>query len=150
MPRTLFPKASKNRATIILDLVHSDIAGPLPVSSKGRARYFVTFIDDKSRWVAVYFLKVKSDCFASFKRFQTFEERRTDKKFKMLRSDGGGEYTSNAFKTHLERNGIHQQFTVAHTPQQNGAAERMNRTLKDFVRAMLLHKNVPEEFGQMP
>eukprot|EP00171_Calliarthron_tuberculosum_P012272 IDg12272t1 len=109
MPRTAFPKAMQNRATEILDLVHSDIAGPLPVSSKGGAR-------------------------------------RTGEKIKILRSDGGGEYTSNAFKTHLERYSIHQQFTVAHTPQQNGVAERMNRTLKDLVRAMLLHKNVLEEF----
>eukprot|EP00171_Calliarthron_tuberculosum_P004362 IDg4362t1 len=141
MPRSAFPKASQNRSTGSLDLVHSDIAGPLPVSSKGGVKYIVTFINNKSRWVAVYPLKVKSDCFASSKRFQTFEERRTGKKIKTLRSDGGGEYTSNAFKTHLERNGIHQQFTVAHTPQQNKVAERMNRTLKDLVRAMLLHKN---------
>eukprot|EP00171_Calliarthron_tuberculosum_P022857 IDg22857t1 len=96
--------------------------------------------------VTVYPLKVKSDCFESFKRFQTFAERRTGNKVKSLRSDGGGEYTSNEFQGYLERNGIHQQLTVAHTPQQNGVSERMNRTLKDLVRAMLLHKNVPEEF----
>eukprot|EP00171_Calliarthron_tuberculosum_P006978 IDg6978t1 len=74
MPHTTFPKASQNRATGIFDLVHSDIAGPLPVSSKEGARYFVTFIDGKSRWVAVYPLKVKSDCFANFKHFQTLKK----------------------------------------------------------------------------
>eukprot|EP00171_Calliarthron_tuberculosum_P002040 IDg2040t1 len=146
MPRTAIPKASQSRSTGILDLVHSDVAGPLPVFSKGGARYFVIFIDDMSRWVTVYPMKVKSDCFTCFKHFQTFTERQTGKKIKILRSDGGGEYTSNDFKAHLKQKGIQQQLTVAHTPQQNGVAERMNRTLKDLVRAMMLHKNVPEDF----
>eukprot|EP00171_Calliarthron_tuberculosum_P001299 IDg1299t1 len=77
MPRTSIPKTSQSRSAGILDLVHSDVAGPLPVSSKGGARYFVTFIDDKSRWVTVYPIKAKSDSFASFRHFQTFSEGKT-------------------------------------------------------------------------
>ena len=65
---------------------------------------------------------------------------------KGLRSDNGGEYLSNDFKQYLSENGIHHQLTVAYTPQQNGVAERMNRTLLDLVRSMLHHKSLPKHF----
>ena len=146
MPRTAIPKESASRAEGILDLVHTDIAGPLPVMSKGGARYFVTFIDDMSRWTTAYPIRTKCECFSYFKRFQRSAERLTGRKIKALRSDGGGEYTSNEFKDYLEQSGIAQQLTVPYTPQQNGVAERMNRTLKDLTRAMMLHKDVPQEF----
>ncbi len=63
-----------------------------------------------------------------------------------MRSDGGGEYMSSEFKAFLEDNGIHHQQTCAYTPQQNGVAERMNRTLKDITRSMLKYKNAADEF----
>lgn len=66
MPRTAFTKASQSQPYNILDLVHSDTAGPLQVSSKGGASYFVAFIDDKSRWVNVYPIKVNFNCFKNF------------------------------------------------------------------------------------
>ena len=78
-------------------------------------------------------------------RYKRFVEKQTGRKIKALRSDGGGEYISAEFKTYLDDNGISQQLTVAHTPQQNGVAERMNRTLKDLMRAMMLHKSLPED-----
>eukprot|EP00171_Calliarthron_tuberculosum_P004931 IDg4931t1 len=144
IPRTSIPKTSQSSSVGTLDLVHSDVAGPLSVPSKGGARYFVTFIDDNSRWVTVYPIKSKSESFASFRHFQNFAERQMGRKIKSLRSDGRREYISNALQAYIERNGIHQQITVAHTRQQIRVAERMNRTLKDLVRAMILHKNVPE------
>lgn len=146
MARTAAPRSSRSHATGILDLVHTDVAGPMPVHSQGRALYYVTFIDDMSRWVAVYPLKAKSECFDAFKKFQLSAERLTGRKIKALRSDGGGEYISNEYRAHLKSVGIHHQRTVAYTPHQNGVAERMNRTLKDLMRSMLLHKNVPQEF----
>ena len=146
MPRTAIPKESNSRAEGILDLVHTDIAGPLPVMSKGGARYYITFIDDKSRWTIAYPMGTKSECFHYFKLFQRSAERQTGRKIKALRSDRGGEYNSNEFRDYLEKNGIAQQLTVPYTPQQNGVAERMNRTLKDLTRAMMLHKDVPQEF----
>eukprot|EP00171_Calliarthron_tuberculosum_P002750 IDg2750t1 len=132
MPRTAIPRVSHRESTGLLDLIHSDIAGPLPIMSKGGAKYFVTFIDDKSRSVTVYPIATKSECFETFRRFQRYAERRTGRKIRAIRSDGGGEYTSNTFRDFLERNGIAQQMTVSYTPQQNGVAERMNRTLKDL------------------
>lgn len=70
----------------------------------------------------------------------------TGRKIKAMRSDGGGEYISIEYSDHLESNGIQKQLTVPHTPHQNGVVERMNRTSKNLMRAMLLHKNVSKEF----
>ncbi len=146
MHRSPIPRASETRAAGLLDLIHTDVAGPLSVPSKGGALYFVTFIDDKSRWLTVFPIKSKSDCFSCFLKFRSGVETQTGRKIKAIRSDGGGEYLSNEFKGFMTQNGIHHQQTCAYTPQQNGVAERMNRTLKDLVRAMLFHRNVPEEF----
>ncbi len=99
-----------------------------------------------SRWLVVYPIKSKWDCFSCFCSFRNKVETQTGRKIRAIRSDGGGEYMSDQFKNFLEKNGIHHQQTCAYTPQQNGVAERMNRTLKDLIRAMLKHKNVPTEF----
>ena len=146
MPRAAIPKLSETRASELLQLVHTDLAGPMEVLSKGGARYFVTFIDDKSRWLTVYPLHRKSDCFDSFQRFLRIAETQTGCKLRQLRSDGGGEFFSNDFTSFLDSKGIKRQTTCAYTPQQNGVAERMNRTLKDQIRAMLHHSNTPFEF----
>ena len=146
MPRAAIPKFSETRASELLQLIHTDLAGPMEIRSKGGARYFVTFIDDKSRWLTVYPLHRKSDCFDAFQRFLRLTETQTGCKLRQLRSDGGGEYFSNEFSSFLEDRGIQRQTTCAYTPQQNGVAERMNRTLKEHMRAMLLHNSTPLEF----
>ncbi len=63
-----------------------------------------------------------------------------------MRTDNGGEYLSNKFRAYLSEHGIHHQLTVAYTPQQNGVAERMNRTLMNLVRSMLHHKGIEKKF----
>jgi len=73
-------------------------------------------------------------------------EKQTGKCIKILRSDQGGEYKSKAFNTYCKSNGIQQQFTVPHTPQQNGVAERWNRTLVESARSMLQGKNISNGF----
>ena len=142
MSRTAIPKACQSRASGLVDLVHR----LLSVTSKGGARYFVTVIDNKSHWVSVHPIRVNSDWFAAFRRFQSAADRQTWEKIKPLQSDGGGEYTSNEFRGYRERSGVSQKLTGPHIPQQNGVAERMNCTLKDLMRSMLLHKNVSHEF----
>ncbi len=82
MHRTPIPRECRNRAAGLLDLIHTDVAGPLPVMSKGGARYFATFIDDKSRWVTVYPIKSKSDCFSYFRLFLNRMETETGRKTK--------------------------------------------------------------------
>ena len=140
------PKHSDTRSAALLDLVHSDVCGPLQVPSMGGSRYFVTFIDDYSKWAVVYTMKVKSECSSWFMKYQAMIERETGRKIKVLRSDRGGEYISNTLHEHFVQNGIQHQFSAPYTPQQNGVAERYNRTVMELVRAMLHHKNVHKKY----
>lgn len=147
--------------------MHSDLLGPIEVPSTGGSRYVITFIDGYSRWTVAYPIHNKSKDFECFKKFKAMAEKHTSRKIstlnvyqntskdpdtsnsrklKALRSDPGGEYLSNEFKRFLRDHGIKQELTIPHTPQQNGIAERMNRTLLDLTRAMLHHKNVDKSY----
>ena len=106
-------------------------------NSLGGSRYFVTFIDDKSRFTAVYFMKTKDQVLEKFKEYEVMVTNMTEKKIKILRSDNGGEYTSKEFSNYLKEKGIQQQLSVPRTPQQNGVAERMNRTTQETARSMI-------------
>jgi hypothetical protein len=129
-----------------LELVHTDLWGPAPVASLGGSRYYITFIDDSSRKVWVYFLKLKYDVFEVFKKWKVMVETETGLKLKCLRSDNGGEYEDGGFKQFCAANGIRMEKTIPGTPQQNGVAERMNRTLNERARSMRLHVGLPKTF----
>ncbi|KOM25686.1 hypothetical protein LR48_Vigan153s000800 [Vigna angularis] len=133
------------RSKHILDLIHSDV-WESPEISMGGAKYFVSFIDDYSRRLWVYPIKKKSDVFPVFKEFKAQVELETGKMIKCLRTDNGGEYTDGDFLAFCKQEGIKRQFTVAHTPQQNGVAERMNRTLLERTRAMLKTTGLAKSF----
>ena len=135
--KTPFPKEQATRATEILEIVHSDVCGPMQENSLGGNRYFVTFIDDKSRYTAVYFMKTKDQVLEKFKEYEAMVTNATGKKIKILRSDNGGEYTSKEFVDYLKEKGIQHQLSVPRTPQQNGVAERMNRTIQETARSMM-------------
>ena len=130
-----FPSSS-NRADDILELIHSDLHY-IGITSLGGYNYWITFIDDHSRFKAVVPLKRKSDAFDAFKLFKAFAENQTGKKIKKFRCDKGGEYISNEFIGFLDACGIVKQYTVRNRPQQNGVAERANRTLAERITAML-------------
>ncbi|KAL0448531.1 UNVERIFIED_CONTAM: Retrovirus-related Pol polyprotein from transposon RE2 [Sesamum latifolium] len=104
----------------LLDLVHTDVCGPLSVPTRGGFSYFITFTDDHSRYGYVYLMS--------------------------LRSDRGGEYLSGEFIDYLKENGILSQWTPPGTPQLNGVAERRNRTLLDMVRSMMSFTELPLSF----
>ncbi|KAH9707030.1 Integrase catalytic domain-containing protein [Citrus sinensis] len=133
------------RSKCILDLIHSDV-WESPDISMGGAKYMVTFIDDYSRRCWVYPIKKKSDVFLVFKEYKARVELESGKKIKCLRTDNGGEYTDGEFLAFCKQEGIQRQFTVAYTPQQNGVAERMNRTLTERIRAMLRTASLPNSF----
>ncbi|KAL5848374.1 hypothetical protein ACOSQ4_006387 [Xanthoceras sorbifolium] len=132
------PKAEK------LELVHTDVWGPSPVSSLSGSLYYVTFIDDSTRKVWVYFLKKKSEVFDTFRKWKAMVENETGLKIKRLRSDNGGEYKDSRFREFCANSGIKMEKTVPMTPQQNGVAERMNRTLNERARSMRLHAGLPK------
>ena len=129
-----------------LELVHTDVWGPAKENSFGGSLYFVTFIDDASRKLWVYFLKQKSDVFDVFKKWRATAENETGLKLKCLRSDNGGEYCSDEFEKYCAMNGIKRQKTVPRNPQQNGVAERMNRTITERARCMRIHAGLPKQF----
>ena len=108
--------------------------GPMSPKSKGGALYVFTFIDDYSRFVYVYLLEAKSQVLERFKAFRVMVETQMDCKIKCIRSDNGGEYTNYRFNKHCADQGILHQTRVPYNPQQNGIAERMNRTLVEMAR----------------
>ena len=133
---------STERSTQVLELIHSDICGPVHIKSSA-IQYFVTFIDDYSRMVFVYGLIHRSEVFDAFCQFKSLVENQTGQKIKKFRSDNALEYTSSKFSKLFEKEGIIPVPTVSHTPKQNGIAERMNRTLNDSARCMLIHSGLP-------
>ena len=153
MHRSSFPKTSNHRASKPLELVHSDLCGPMQVDSSGGSRYMLTFIDDYSRYTHVCFLKKKSEVLQKFKQFVAYGENmfnsRVEKlsiygnNLKSFRTDNGGEYTSKEFSTFCADKGIIHEFTNPHTPEQNGVAERLNRTIIEAVRTMIIHAKLP-------
>ncbi len=139
-------KPSETVTSKLLELVHSDVCGKMGKKSIGGAEYFLTLLDDKTHYTWVYPLKTKDQVFERFKEWQAEVENFTGKRVKTLRTDGGGEYTSKAFEAHLKACGIRQELTIPKTPEHNGAAERLNRTLVETTRAMLLDANLPQKF----
>ena len=127
----------------LLGIIHTDVCGPMSVSTRNGYCYFVTFTDDLSRYGYIYLMKHKSETFEKFKEFQNEVENQLNKKIKHLRSDRGGEYLSFEFDVHLKACGIVPQRTPAETPQHNGVSERRNRTLLDSVRSMMSFTDLP-------
>ncbi|CAM9000198.1 unnamed protein product [Rhodiola kirilowii] len=144
--RVSFSRGGRTLRKQKLELVHSDLWGPAPVTSLGGASYYMTFIDDCTRKVWVYFLKNKSDAFDVFRKWKTLVETETCVKVKCLRSDNGGEHELREFKEYCAVNGVRMEKTFKGTPQQNGIAERMNRTLNERARSMRLKCGLPKMF----
>ncbi|KAJ0865779.1 putative RNA-directed DNA polymerase [Helianthus annuus] len=143
--RVSFKSHPPHRRNNILDLVHSDVCGPMKTRTLGGCLYFVTFIDDHSRKVWAYTLKSKDQVLDVFKQFHALVERQTEKKLKCIRTDNGGEYIG-PFDAYCREKGIRHQKTPPKTPQLNGLAERMNRTLAERVRCLLSHAGLPNSF----
>jgi transposase InsO family protein len=107
------------------------------VLTKGGKRYFMTFIDDCTRFCYVYLLKTKDEALNYFKAYKAEAENQLERKIKRLRFDRSGEYFSNAFDEFYIGHGIVHESTPPYSPQCNGIAERKNRTLTELVNAML-------------
>src|SRR6266540_4347259 len=104
------------RASELLDLVHTDVCSLMSSAARGGFQYFITFIDDLSRYGYIYLMRNKSKSFEKFKEFQNEVQNHTCKTIKFLRSDQGGEYLSHKFSTHLSNCGIVPQLTPPETP----------------------------------
>lgn len=125
------------------EFIHSDVCGPMSMNSIAGSRFFVTFIDEFSNYRTVYFLKHKSDVFDRFVQFVKHVENKFDSKVKVLHSDNGKEYCNQLMRGFLSQKGIAHETTAPYAPEQNGKAERENRTIIEAARTMLVSKNLP-------
>lgn len=91
-------KSSDKQTTNVLDLIHSDLVGPMETSSIGKAKYLLTFIDDYSRTVFCFFISSKADVIDAFVKFKNFVENQTGRKIKVFRTDNGTEYVNHRFE----------------------------------------------------
>ena len=132
----------RKETTKPLELVHSDLAGPISPTSRENSKYVISFVDDYSSCIFVYFLKNKSDAVEATRKFLI--DIAPYGKLQRLRSDNGTEYTSKEFKSLMINNNIKQEFSAPYSPHQNGTAERSWRTLFDMARCMLLQAKLPK------
>ncbi|KAL0270634.1 UNVERIFIED_CONTAM: hypothetical protein PYX00_007980 [Menopon gallinae] len=143
--RSPFVKDTASKAKL-LEIIHSDVCGPMKTESLGKSKYFVTFTDEKSRWTEVYFIRKKSQVLEKFKEFRAKMEKLTERKIKFLQSDNGTEYVNNEFDKYLKENGIQRRLSISYSPQQNGISERKNRTLLDMARCLLIQAGMKPSF----
>ncbi|DBA01617.1 TPA: hypothetical protein N0F65_011373 [Lagenidium giganteum] len=137
------------KSSAVLDLVHGAIMGPKKVKSKAGARFVFVLVDDWSRFITVYILKRKGEAFTKFKEYKRFMETPLGRRIKCFRTDNGGEVCSKRYRAFLASHGIQHQISAPYSPQQNGTAERANRSLSESARASLPYQVwSPEWWGE--
>lgn len=140
-------ETGKHNTSSVLEYIHADLWGsPNVEPSMSGNQYFLSLIDDHSRKVWLCFLKTKDETFQNFCEWKTRVENQVDKKVKYLRTDNGLEFCNKAFNEFCKKEGITRHRTCTYTPQQNGVAERMNRTLMEKVRCLLNESGLGEKF----
>lgn len=117
--RQSFPKAMVFRAKQELELLHADLCSPISPATLSLNRYMFVIIDDCTRYMSSILLKDKSDAFDKFKTFKKLVEKDFNKEIVTLRTDRGGEFTSQEFQSYCNNNGIRRHLTAPYTPQQN-------------------------------
>jgi len=137
---------SDSTSSVPLEKIHCDIWGPSPVSSFQKFKYYVVFVNNFSRHSWLYPMKLKSEFYEIFVKFQKLVERQHNHQIKAFQSDGGGEFISSRFQHHLKNYGIKQLISCPHTPEQNGISERKHRHIVELGLAMLYHSKVPLRF----
>lgn len=145
MSRIKFSR-SNNRVKAKLDFIHLDVCGPMQTTTPSGKRYILTFIDDYSKFTAVYLIKEKLEIFGKFKEFTEMCKTMFNRKPKITRTNRGGEYMSTKFIKFLNQEDICYQRTAPYSPQQNGVAERKNRTLIKMARCMILEAKLENKF----
>jgi hypothetical protein len=127
-------------------IIHADVCGPMQTESMGGSRYFLLIKDDYSHFRFVYFLKHKSEVAAKVKNAVMRMQQEGGHKVQIFRSDNGTEFVNADLKKFFDGKGIQHQRTVPYTPEQNGCAERENRTIVEAARTMLHSKKMNYKF----
>ena len=129
--------SSNKQIQFPFELVHFDLWGPAPVVSTNAFRYYLVFVDEFTKFTLVYLLKHKSDTFHTFTQFQAMIHTQFSLPIKTIRTDCGGEFTSNQFNQFCASKGMIHQVSCPHTPQQNGVAEGKHKHLVHCALALL-------------
>jgi hypothetical protein len=129
-------KSMEEKSLAPLELIHSDLCEMNGILTRG-GRYFISFIDDATRWCQIYLIKTKDEVLDYFKIYKAEVENQLERKIKRVRSNRGGEYLSKDFGEYCAEHGIIHETMTPYSPQSNGVAERKNRTLTNLVNAML-------------
>ena len=132
------------RASKVLEKVHSDICGPISPESFSKNRYFVSFIDDYSRYAEIRLLRSRDNLYDEFISWLNEEQLQLGAKLQRLHSDNAKEYKSGDFKSLFKSQGTKGTYSAPYSPQQNGISEKFNRTIFDKVRAMLIYSGLPK------
>ncbi|GKC67512.1 putative ribonuclease H-like domain-containing protein, partial [Tanacetum coccineum] len=127
-------------------MLHMDLFGPTFVSSLMHKKYCLVVTDDYNRFTWVFFLTTKDETNDILKNFIKEIENLMDKKVKIIRSDNGTECKNKVMDDFCREKGIKRKYSVARTPQQNGMAERRNRTLIEVARTLLADSKLPTTF----
>ncbi|GJU20081.1 putative ribonuclease H-like domain-containing protein [Tanacetum coccineum] len=127
-------------------ILHMDLFGPTSIRSINHKIYFLVVTDDYSRFSWVFFLSTKDETSGILKTFITGIENQINHKVKIIKCDNGSEFKNNDINQFYGMKGIKREFSVARTPQQNGVAERKNRTLIEAARTMLADSLLPTTF----
>ncbi|GJR45405.1 putative ribonuclease H-like domain-containing protein [Tanacetum coccineum] len=135
-----------NPITKTLFMLHMDLFGPTFVSTLMHKKYCLVVIDDYSRFTWIFFLTIKDETSEILKNFIKEIENLVDKKVKIIRCDNGTEFKNKVMDDFWKEKGIRREYSVARTPQQNGVAERRNRTLIEAARTMLADSKLPTTF----
>lgn len=138
------PFKAETIVTAPLEVISTDICGPIRTRSLGGANYFLTLTDAFTDYTTVKFLKQKSDAVQEIKNFVAFLKLQLSTTMKTIRSDCGGEFCNVELKTFLDKEGIRHELTTPHSSQSNGRAERKNRTINDTVRTLLIASELPD------
>lgn len=136
-------KAREKVSTKPGEIIHTDVCGPMSVETPGGAKYFLTFKDDATGYRHVYFLRHKAEVAEKFRVFEKSIANKFGRTMKILRSDNGREFCNKEMDNYLSQKGIKKENTAPYTPQQNGKAERDNRTIVESARTMIHAKSLP-------
>lgn len=146
LARKPFPKESSNKTQAPLDLIHTDVSGPMQTITPGNKRYVLTIIDDYSRYTKIYLMESKDQVRGFIINYVETAKTQFSKKPKIIRSDRGKEYVNSVLQNYLRSEGIEAQLTAAYSPQQNGVAERKNRSLIEMARCMLIDAGMHKRY----
>jgi hypothetical protein len=143
--RTPFPKKAQHRATTLIQRIHCDICGPLP-HCYGNFSYYISFVDDFSRYISIFFMKHRDEALNHFIDFRNTVQNFTNERTVILRVDNAPELTHGKMESYCKQEGITYEKTIPDSPPQNGVAERTNLTIGSMARAMLIDADLSDYF----